>query len=287
MRHGRKFMVHQLVAEAFVGPSPGPEFTIDHIDRNTLNNHADNLSWATKSDQNKNRSLKREQGVRRIQVDTGSGWVTYASMHQLSLQTSFVKAGVLQVLRGERLTYKGALFRYEPTAEVDNEIWASAFGFDVSDQGRFRRADGIVYTPVPSSTKSGYCRVSNGGNTYMAHTVVATAFHGPPPGVNMSVDHLNRIRHDNRASNLRWANSIQQAENKRLPPKRRRDSRSTIVTARHSNGDVQEFSSMTEAVDAIGVPRDVLRNRCSPKSPSAGKRRAGSVKWGEYVFEFR
>ena len=48
--------VHRLVCEAFHGTSPGPNHTVDHIDRNLTNNHESNLRWATKTEQRVNAS---------------------------------------------------------------------------------------------------------------------------------------------------------------------------------------------------------------------------------------
>lgn len=47
--------VHRLVCEAFQGPPPDGEHTVDHIDRNKLNNQACNLRWASRKQQNSNR----------------------------------------------------------------------------------------------------------------------------------------------------------------------------------------------------------------------------------------
>lgn len=40
--------VHRLVADAFIGPCP-PGHQINHKDGDKLNNHADNLEWATQA----------------------------------------------------------------------------------------------------------------------------------------------------------------------------------------------------------------------------------------------
>lgn len=43
----KRYKVHRLVAEAFIGPPPGPEYQINHIDGNKQNNTCDNLEWCT------------------------------------------------------------------------------------------------------------------------------------------------------------------------------------------------------------------------------------------------
>lgn len=55
--------LHQLVMEAWGPPSPGPEYVIDHKDRNKLNNNISNLRWVTRLE-NTNNSQYTESGQR-------------------------------------------------------------------------------------------------------------------------------------------------------------------------------------------------------------------------------
>lgn len=50
----RRFFVHRLVLKAFVGPCPD-EHEVDHKDRDRSNNRLDNLRYATKSQNNRNK----------------------------------------------------------------------------------------------------------------------------------------------------------------------------------------------------------------------------------------
>lgn len=50
-RRGATFLVHILVAEAFLAPKPTPAHTVNHIDGTRTNNRADNLEWATRIEQ--------------------------------------------------------------------------------------------------------------------------------------------------------------------------------------------------------------------------------------------
>jgi hypothetical protein len=52
----KNVFVHILICLAFHGPKPTPKHTVDHRDKNKSNNCAENLRWATKFEQAKNRS---------------------------------------------------------------------------------------------------------------------------------------------------------------------------------------------------------------------------------------
>ena len=51
-------LVHQLVAECFIGPRP-EGLVVDHIDRNKTNNNASNLRYATISENTLNSSVNK------------------------------------------------------------------------------------------------------------------------------------------------------------------------------------------------------------------------------------
>lgn len=84
------------------------------------------------------------------------------------------------------------------------------------------REDGYVYK-VSGRSKSyvwtngsllpnGYYLVSIKGKSYLVHRLVAETFI-PNPENKPTVDHINRIRTDNRVQNLRWATRKEQVEN--------------------------------------------------------------------------
>ena len=66
--NGKRYLVHRLVLEAFVGPCP-VGFECDHKDRNRSNNHIENLRWASSSENSRN-TLQND----RIDARGGTHW---------------------------------------------------------------------------------------------------------------------------------------------------------------------------------------------------------------------
>ena len=127
---------------------------------------------------------------------------------------------------------------------------------DVSDHGKLRTGDFRVMTATPGK---GYCQTSlpvcvegayAGTARVPLHRIVAYTFLGPPPSPEYTVDHINRVRHDNRVANLRWASPREQMENRDFP-------RYTLLQT--STGQVHD--SMASVSREVGVGVGTLSSR--------------------------
>jgi hypothetical protein len=96
----KRFMIHRLVAEAFVkNPDNKPE--IDHIDGNSLNNMADNLRWCShKENLNNPITLKRKSIAQLGNHMTGRfGALHHNSKKVLCIETKTVYGGIAEAER--------------------------------------------------------------------------------------------------------------------------------------------------------------------------------------------
>lgn len=77
-----------------------------------------------------------------------------------------------------------------------------------------------VGLPAGSKRKDGYVRVVLDGRRYFAHRIVWYLKHGIDPG-EKQIDHINRVKSDNRPGNLRLATNYENAQNRLDPPRTR------------------------------------------------------------------
>lgn len=224
---GKSYLVHVLVALAFHGPKPSLHHTVDHIDRNSKNNAASNLRWATRHEQKKNQRVKKK--VQRtakaviLKKPLGNDVLRFGSLSDAAKYLGCSVANVSQAAkRGVFAFGHSVAFDDSDQEDLAGEIWLVAFcdkTLRVSNMGRIQRADasgggwGSKSTPLVGDGQS-YVRVRC-TNSLLLHRVIKITFHGYSDNPDeCEVDHVNRNRNDNRLENLRWCTKKDNLKNR-------------------------------------------------------------------------
>ena len=153
-------------------------------------------------------------------------------------------------------------------------------GFEISDTGKVKNKHGKI---LRSCFRKGYEYITIGGVRYSIHRLVALAFIPNPDG-KPEIDHINAIRTDNRAGNLRW---VTRKENQQNPISRNNKSivkrgklcywfgkqsvtRKAVCQFTKDNVFVARFDCMMDATKETGIDTGSISMCCNKKRKSAG-----------------
>lgn len=179
----KKFFIHRLLYEAFIGPIP-EGFVIDHIDENKQNNSLDNLQALSQRDN----AIKHLKTINKLQSYPQNTYI--AKNH-----------GLTSVIEEWRPVIIPAFSHY----------YVSNRG-QVERRATYSHKHNIDPDPLtPQHDKNGYPRVllrAGKGKCKFTpvHTLVLEAFFGPRPDKHY-VNHINGNKIDNRIENLEFVSS--------------------------------------------------------------------------------
>jgi hypothetical protein len=235
MYHNKKYhnrSIHTLVARTFL-PNQENKRTVNHKDRNGMNNHIDNLEWATYSEQQIHvlscGDRKKSYHPKAV-VDTNDGEV----WKQISLPA------------------------------------VTKLKYFVSNHGRIKNSNNILLHLNIDKRGYVYCGAFNGVSV---HRIVALEFLSLNMNDKQTVvNHKDGNKSNNNATNLEvitQSENIQHAYDNGLSKK---SNQQMIIQVDYKGDIVEEFESLTSAEMKTGINRGSLHNAINTGCTSHGYR---------------
>lgn len=268
----KSWRVHRLIALTFI-PNPDDKLTVNHKNHDSEDNRADNLEWATVTEQNrhKRRSCPSAlQGSRRVwqcHRETGERLQLYPSVRAAALEVRGANsaAGSICAVAGKKIhnghvqpTAFGYKWEYDMDDEqLDGECWREVpaglvrgvEGYFVSDQGRIRNHSGKVGRAYGKAGRYPYFSIR--AFQVRAHILVAKVF-VPNTEQKPFVNHINGDKADCRAANLEWMTA---AENSQHAVDTGLCKTSRAVFSVDTDGDRISYPSTNAASRATNIPQ--------------------------------
>ena len=219
-------MVHMLVARAFLGPKPEGRYDVAHADDDRTNFKLSNLSYQTKSDNNKQAQGKRARRILATTVDDGEADKPPRTLQDKDAKEAGKrfgksKARIRKVCdSGYLLPLDGRLWRLafldpppnRPPEPVPDGLtgWREIPDFpkyECLPDGRIRRKTRPQFF-LAQTMNGEYLGCSLQRNreqhTVHIHVMICSTFHGPRPTPLHEANHLDENQLNNHERNLVW-----------------------------------------------------------------------------------
>jgi hypothetical protein len=143
----KNFFIHRLVALTFI-PNPESKPEVDHINRVRDDNHVDNLRWATRCEQNKNRVCKGRKGISVYQIDIKTEEIVqkWDKIKDATEALNIHGTSIGQVCRGKYKHAGGFKWRFAEPELLDGEKWrySDRYNVHISNLGRVKFSSGCI-----------------------------------------------------------------------------------------------------------------------------------------------
>lgn len=171
--------------------------------------------------------------------------------------------------------------RWLSLEDFEGEVWKEIDGqngcYSVSNLGRIRRNQFVKnwdiqrkirythyhkYKPIIKKVRDngrGYLAVTLLDKRYYVHRLVGTAFI-PNPQSKPEIDHINTIKYDNRALNLRWVTKSENMRNELTHKSNKLAHADPVIALDYYGNYVAEYQSAVDAAKHIGVAPSVVKD---------------------------
>ena len=221
MGDNKRCLIHLLVANAFI-PKVENKNSVDHINKDRLNNNVNNLRWATNKEQCENRNWSKGDYYRKVQridkktnniievYDKNDDAVNFI-IHNIkpAATKSSIKSNLFRMLQGKCNQLYGYIWKYENNEEIyEDELWKSvkeiipeANNYKISNFGRVKNPNGFI---VNGTNSCGYKTIYIGiKGRKKIHILVAMLFIANPEN-KRCVNHIDGDKNNNCFKNLEW-----------------------------------------------------------------------------------
>lgn len=273
-RKARTWLLHRLVALAFIPCPCKNRNKVDHINRIRDDNEVGNLRWVTWRENSLN-STPHGSPSRKIVQQTLDGKVVkiWNSSSDVSQALGVSKRHVSHVCQkqGNCQGYQWNYY-YE---KIDGEVWVDLeLDMDViigvSSCGRIRHLMGAI--TYGNKSPSGYYRVQINKRGHQVHRLICRAFMPHPEYTNLTVNHKDRNKGNNVISNLEWSTQSEQMQHVVATSnwKNRKTGARRVRQMTLQGGTITEFTSVTEASEVTNVNLGSISRTCLGKQDTAG-----------------
>lgn len=203
--------IHRILAIIFI-PNPNNYPIVDHINENKLDNRICNLQWITQKD-NINKCPINTSHPRKVQqlkddkIIKTFDTITLASEYMNLSRSAISKAclGINKSAGGFQWKYSDEIYLHD---HIDLKYAKKIYDYDnyyIFDNGQIYNKKRKNFLKHIENLK-GYCYVTLCKNSkkknYYVHVIVAEHFIEKKKDCTFQVNHINKIRNDNRLSNL-------------------------------------------------------------------------------------
>lgn len=266
----KKYMVHRLVAEAFLANPKNKPF-INHIDGGTGNNNIENLEWVTAQENNGRKvNPSKQQGRPRAVAHVSAGkkvLQVWESANEASESLEVSASAVTMCCRGDNPTCAGKMLVYLDQIDLPGEEWA-----EVEYAGMIQEASSLGRVKTKSGLKTfgnevrGYMLIRPEKKTVFVHRLVASAFCNKPQGCDV-VNHIDGNPTNNHRDNLEWCTA---AENASHAVKAGLATSARAVRQYLPSGERNDYVSVSEAAKQTGINRRTIGKACAGEVMKAG-----------------